>query len=322
MRWDDDRESTNVEDRRGGGGGGAGRLGIGGVVVVVIIGVVYAMVTHKDPSQIMAELAQVAASADTGVKGTPKDKEGKFAAAVLGSTEDVWGAKFKAAGRTYTPPTLVLYDNLTVGACGLGQEAMGPFYCPNDRKVYLDLHFFQELETKFGAAGDFARAYVIAHEVGHHVQNLEGLTPRIERAEQWAMSHGGKVAVNQISIRTELQADCFAGIWAKAYAAQGKVQPGDIQSALTAAAAVGDDAIEKKTRGEVVPDSFTHGTSEQRTHWFQVGYQTGSEPACDTFKAAGMTLPPAGADDQAGGPMMPPDSGPDGGDDAGQGVHR
>jgi hypothetical protein len=157
------------------------------------------------------------------------------------------------------------------------------------------------------------------------VQNLEGLTPRIERAEQWAMSHEGKVAANQVSIRTELQADCFAGIWAKSYAANGKVKPSDIQSALTAAAAVGDDAIEKKTTGQVVPDSFTHGTSAQRTHWFEVGYQTGSEKACDTFKAAGMTLPPAGGDDEANGPMMPPQGGPDdggAGGDTGQGVRR
>ncbi len=297
MRWEDGRESGNVEDRRG--GGGVGRIGMGGLVILVIVGVVYALVTHKNPQEILADLSQVvAATQQQGTTGAPKDAEGKFAAVVLGSTEDVWTARFKAHGQTYTPPTLVLYDQATFGGCGLGAEAMGPFYCPIDRKVYLDLQFFQELEQKFGAKGDFARAYVIAHEVGHHVQNLEGLTDRIQRAEQAASQTGGKAAVNQISVRTELQADCFAGIWAKDYVKGGHAQAGDIDSALSAAAAVGDDTIEKKTQGQVVPDSFTHGTSEQRTHWFKVGYETGSEQACDTFKAAGMTLPPAGAPDQ------------------------
>ncbi|HEY3813836.1 MAG TPA: neutral zinc metallopeptidase [Caulobacteraceae bacterium] len=299
MKWEDGRESGNVEDRRG--GGGVGRVGLGGLVLVIVIGVVYALVTHKDPSEIMAELAQVAGASQQGTTGAPKDAEGKFAAVVLGSTEDVWSARFQAKGMKYEPPTLVLYDQATFGGCGLGAEAMGPFYCPTDRKVYLDLQFFQELEQKFGAKGDFARAYVIAHEVGHHVQNLEGLTDRIQHAEQAASQTGGKTAVNQISVRTELQADCFAGIWAKDYVKSGHADAGDIDSALSAAAAVGDDTIEKKTQGQVVPDSFTHGTSEQRMHWFKVGYETGSEPACDTFKAAGMTLPQGGPAPDAGG---------------------
>jgi predicted metalloprotease len=301
MRWDDGRESGNVEDRRG---GGLGQLGVGGVVILIIVGVVYALVTHKDPSEIIGDLSQVVGSTEQAQKGPPKDEEGKFAAIVLGSTEDVWSARFQAHGQTYQDPTLVLYDQATFGGCGLGAEAMGPFYCPIDRKVYLDLQFFQELEQKFGAKGDFARGYVIAHEVGHHVQNLMGLTDRIQRAEQDAAQTGGKPAVNKISVQTELQADCFAGIWAKDYVATGRADAQDIDSALSAAAAVGDDTIERRTRGEVVPDSFTHGTAEQRTHWFKVGYQTGNEKACDTFKAAGMTLPDAGA----------PGAGPENGD--------
>ena len=301
MKWEDGRESGNVEDRRGGGIGG---IGLGGLAIIVIVGVVYFLVTHKSPAEIIGELSQVAGASQQGQTGAPKDAEGKFAAVVLGSTEDVWTARFQAKGMKYEPPTMVLYDQATFGGCGLGAQAMGPFYCPNDRKVYLDLEFFQELEQKFGAKGDFARAYVIAHEVGHHVQNLEGLTARIEAAEQQAAQTGGKVAVNQISIRTELQADCFAGVWAKDYVASGHADAGDIDSALSAASAVGDDTIEKKTQGQVVPDSFTHGTSEQRMHWFKTGYQTGSEQACDTFK--GMPLP------QAGAPGPAPDA--DGGD--------
>ncbi|HWE46114.1 MAG TPA: neutral zinc metallopeptidase [Caulobacteraceae bacterium] len=287
MRWEDGRESGNVEDRRG---GGVGRIGVGGLVIV---GVVYYLVTHKNPADILAQLSQIAGATQQGTAGAPKDAEGKFAAVVLGSTEDVWTARFQARGMKYDPPTLVLYDQATFGGCGLGAEAMGPFYCPIDRKVYLDLQFFRELETKFGAKGDFARAYVIAHEVGHHVQNLMGLTDRIQRAERVASQTGGKTAVNLISVPTELQADCFAGIWAKDYVKTGHADASDIDSALSAAAAVGDDTIEKKTQGQVVPDSFTHGTSEQRTHWFKVGYQSGDENACDTFKAEGISLPDA-----------------------------
>ena len=305
---EDGRESGNVEDRRGGGIGG---LGLGGLAIIVIVGVVYYFVTHKNPLEVMAQLAQVVSQQQHGTTGAPKDVEGKFAAVVLGSTEDVWSTRFQAKGQKYEPPTLVLYDQATFGGCGLGAEAMGPFYCPIDRKVYLDLQFFQELEQKFGAKGDFARAYVIAHEVGHHVQNLEGLTDRIQRAEQEASQTGGKAAVNQISVRTELQADCFAGIWAKDYVKSGYADAADIDSALSAASAVGDDTIEKKTQGQVVPDSFTHGTSEQRMHWFKVGYETGKEDACDTFKAAGMTLPQAGGAGPAPGAGADPGQGQD-----------
>jgi predicted metalloprotease len=305
MRWDDQRESTNVEDRRG--RGGIGGLSGGALVVIVVVVAAYALFTGKDPRELIGVLTQVAGEAqqsDTPT-GTPKDKEGKFAAAVLASTEDVWSAKFKAQGLTYEPPTLVLYDQATVTACGFGQAAMGPFYCPNDRRVYLDLTFFKELETRFGASGDFARAYVIAHEVGHHVQNLEGKTALISQAEQQAPD---KVHANAISVRTELQADCYAGVWAKAYAATGRMQAGDIDNALSAAAAVGDDTIEKKTRGEVVPDSFTHGSAAQRTMWFKTGYRSGDPTACDTFKGMGVdvirTQPEGGrgSGDDTGGP--------------------
>jgi predicted metalloprotease len=296
MRWDDERESTNVEDRRG---MGPVAIGGGGAVALFLIAALYALVTGKDPTAIIGGLAGVAGDSEQqGTMGTPKDREGKFAAAVLGSTEDVWGQKFRAEGATYEPPTLVLYDELTVTGCGIGQQAMGPFYCPNDRKLYLDLTFFKELETRFGATGDFARAYVIAHEVGHHVQNLSGEMARIHSAEEAAGEREGKAGVNRISVRTELQADCYAGVWAKAYAATGRLESGDIDKALTAVAAVGDDTLQKQSTGEVVPDSFTHGTSEQRTHWFKTGYASGDPAACDTFK--GTPVDGLGGDAGAG----------------------
>lgn len=299
MRWDDERESTNVEDRRG---MGPITIGGGGAVALILIAVVYAVVTGKDPSAILGSLGEIAGqSQQQGKLGTPSDAEGKFAAAVLGSTEDFWGQEFKAKGQTYEPPVLVLYDQATLTACGFGAAAMGPFYCPNDHKLYLDLTFFKELETKFNASGDFARAYVIAHEVGHHVQNLSGEMARIQQAEQAADATEGKAGVNRLSVRTELQADCYAGVWAKGYAATGRLQSGDIESALSAVAAVGDDTIEKRSTGQVVPDSFTHGTSAQRMRWFKAGYASGDPEACDTFKgtsvdSAGATAPQQGND--------------------------
>ena len=293
---EDGRESGNVEDRRG--GGGIAGIGVGGLVIIVIIGVVYALVTHKNPQEIMAQLAQVAAATQRSrTTERPKDAQGKFAAVVLGSTEDVWSARFKAKGQTYEPPTLVLYDQATFGGCGLGAEAMGPFYCAVDRKVYLDLQFFQELEQKFGAKGDFARAYVIAHEVGHHVQNLEGLTGRIERAEQAASRNDRQQDRGEPDLRAHGTAEPTASpvSGAKDYVKSGSLlsAPPTIDSALVRRrAAVGDDTIEKKTQGAVVPDSFT--PRHVRTALKPTGSRSKKLPRCRaTRKPATPSRPPA-----------------------------
>lgn len=272
MRLGDEEESGNVEDRRG---LGPVAIGGGGLAIVVLALIGY-FVFGVDPGKMLAALEQTPVQ-QQGQLGAPTDPQGAFAAKVLRSTEEVWGAKFQAIGRTYEPPTLVLYDTVTTTGCGLGQSAMGPFYCPQDRRVFLDLTFFRELDSRFGAPGEAASAYVIAHEVGHHVQNLLGISDRVAQAEQAA---GSRAAANRISVETELQADCFAGVWAKA---SGRLDPADIEQARNAAAAVGDDRLQRATRGVVVPDSFTHGASAQRTHWFRLGWNTGDPGACDTF---------------------------------------
>ncbi|HXJ00413.1 MAG TPA: neutral zinc metallopeptidase, partial [Micropepsaceae bacterium] len=220
-----------------------------------------------------------------GRTGTPQDRLGRFVDTILSSTTDVWSAEFQKMGRAYQPPNpLVLYDQATGTQCGTGESAMGPFYCPRDSRVYLDLTFFDELSMRFGAPGDFAQAYVIAHEVGHHVQNLLGVSDRVERAEARASSRAN---ANRYSVALELQADCYAGVWA-AHAAEvsgGKValESGDLQEGLRAAAAVGDDTLQKETQGRVVPDSFTHGSAAERQHWLEEGYSTGDPKACNTF---------------------------------------
>ena len=283
MRWGGGRESGNIEDRRGLGPVGVGGLGIGGVVLALVGYFVFGI----DPSTTMSvvEGAQPQAEQQSGFRGQPKDEAGRFVDVVSTSVDDVWTAIFKQEGQTYRPPAaVVLYDQSTGTGCGLGQSAMGPFYCPQDQKVYLDLAFWRELETKFGAQGEAARAYVIAHEIGHHVQNLLGATGQAERMGARGAQSG--------SVRLELQADCYAGVWA-AHAPEvsgGQVQldPKDVEDGLRAAASVGDDTLQRQSTGRVAPDSFTHGSSEQRMRWFRTGVTTGDPAACDTFRGGSL----------------------------------
>ena len=273
MQLGDQRASGNVEDRRGMGIGGG--LGVGGIVIALV-----AYFLGFDPSTVINVAEQVSTQRDTreAPKGAPKDEPGQFVSKVLGSTEDVWGKVFQQSRSSYHPPTLVLYDGQVRSACGTGQAAMGPFYCPNDEKLYIDLAFFRDLQTRFHAPGDFAQAYVIAHEVGHHVQKLTGGFDRMEAARG-----RGQAGSNQNSVRMELQADCYAGVWGHYAGTMNQLDPGDIAEALNAATAIGDDRIQKQTQGRVVPDAFTHGSSEQRVRWFTRGYQSGKLEDCDTF---------------------------------------
>lgn len=274
------RKSRNVIDQRG--RGGARKAGGVGIVGLIAAGVLM-FVFDVDPQTAM----QVGSTLDGGAQTSqtagppPSDAEAEFVAKVLSTTEDVWTKVLpRDAGMTYTPPKLVLFTGSVQSGCGFAQSAMGPFYCPADSRVYLDFGFFRELSEKLGAKGDFAAAYVIAHEVGHHVENLTGTLGKAHATKQRV----SKKDANAISVRVELMADCYAGLWAKhAEDMFGVLEPGDIQEAMTAAAAVGDDALQKKSQGHVVPDSFTHGTSEQRMRWFDRGFRTGSMRACDTF---------------------------------------
>ena len=279
MELGDQRESSNIEDRRGMSIGGG--LGIGGVVIVII-----AAFLGYDPGQILSTVQQVSPPRETGtpVEGVPTDEMGHFVSKVLGSTEDVWMEIFRRSGKEYRPPKLVLYSGAVRSACGLGRSAMGPFYCPNDEQVYIDLSFYQDLKDRFHAPGDFAQAYVIAHEVGHHVQNLGGGFAKMEAAQR----SGSRSEFNQVSVRMELQADCYAGVWG--HSAQGRKQldPGDVEEALTAATAIGDDRLQKQSQGYVVPESFTHGSSAQRVRWFKRGMDSGRPQDCDTFAAASL----------------------------------
>jgi predicted metalloprotease len=284
MRWDDLRESTNIEDARAtSGGGGPGlRFGVGGTLLALAASYFFGV----DPRLIMGLMSAVPSSQQSAGaaarSGTPQDEQGRFIAAVLGETEDAWGAIFQAQGLTYTPPTLVLYRDELPSACGSANAAVGPFYCPSDRKVYLDLGFFQQLADEFQAPGQFAEAYVLAHEVGHHVQNLLGISAKVRAAQERA----SEAQANQLSVRLELQADCFAGVWAKnADAAKHFLEQGDIDSALRAASAVGDDTLQKRAQGYVVPESFTHGSSAERMSWFKRGFAGGAISNCDTFAA-------------------------------------
>jgi predicted metalloprotease len=289
MRWDDFRRSDNVEESTGGGGGGFGgmRLGGGAVVVVVVI----SLLLGKNPLEILALLGgdggaptvQTQAPAPTSPSGSPtvRDKQKDFVAAVLGDTEDVWGGIFQKLGSRYQPPKLVLFRGQVGSACGLASAAMGPFYCPGDQDVYLDLAFFDELSQRFGAPGDFARAYVVAHEIGHHVQNQLGLMAEVEKKS----ANASPAVRNALSVRQELQADCFAGVLGHSAAARGALDASDIESGIAAATAVGDDRIQQRSRGYVVPESFTHGSSAQRVRWFKVGLQSGDIRQCNTFGA-------------------------------------
>ena len=271
------RSSGNVEDRRGIGLGGG--LSLGGIAVAVV-----AYFLGFDPGtalQIGQQVSTPSQQSRPAAKGTPQDEMGVFVSKVLGSTEDVWGKIFQQSNGAYRPPTLVLYDGQVRSACGIGAAAMGPFYCPNDEKLYIDLSFYRDLQSRFKAPGDFAQAYVIAHEVGHHVQKLTGQFRRLEAAQKQ-----GKAAFNRTSVRMELEADCYAGVWGHYAGPMNQLSPGDIDEALTAASASGDDRLQKQTQGRVVPESFTHGSSEQRVRWFRRGFDSGQPRQCDTFSAA------------------------------------
>ena len=290
MRWQGNRESDNVEDARdvGGGGGfrlGGGSLGLGSVAVAVLAGWIFGI----NPLTILGLMSGGGSAPQTqeapAHKPPADDEMARFVSVVLADTEDVWRAKFKQAGQTYREPKLRLFRGQTTTACGQGQAAMGPFYCPADEKVYIDLRFYETLKSRLGAPGDFAQAYVIAHEVGHHVQKLQGITDRIESMRGRASA----AQANAMSVRVELQADCFAGVWAHdAQAARQVLEQGDVEEALNAASQIGDDTLQRKTQGTVVPESFTHGTSAQRVAWFKRGLQTGSVNQCDTFEARNL----------------------------------
>jgi len=296
MKWEGNRESDNVEDRRdeGGGGGGGGGLigsvlggrgiGIGTIVVALVAGWVMGI----NPLTILGLLSGEGGAPTAQVQQAPAHKPpaddhmAKFVSTILADTEDVWTDVFTKAGATYRDPKLVLFRGATPTACGQGQSAMGPFYCPVDQKVYIDLGFYETLKTQLGAPGDFAQAYVIAHEVGHHVQNLLGISNKMEQMR----SRVSKTEYNALSVRLELQADCFAGVWAHhANNARQLLEQGDVEEAINAAARIGDDALQRGSGHEVVPESFTHGTSAQRQRWFTNGVQNGSVKACDTFSA-------------------------------------
>jgi len=285
MRWEGNRESDNVEDRRGAGGSmpvfGGRSIGIGTIVVALIGGWVLGInpltllgvLSGGSPAQVQQAPAQ---------RPPADDQMARFVSTVLADTEDVWATVFRAQGGGYQEPRLVLFRGSTPTACGAGQAAMGPFYCPADQKVYIDLGFYETLRTRLGAPGDFAQAYVIAHEVGHHVQNLLGISERVDRAR----GRMGQADFNRLSVRLELQADCFAGVWAHhAQNARQILEQGDVEEAMNAAAKIGDDALQGARGGAVVPESFTHGTSAQRQRWFTTGLQSGSVQRCDTFSA-------------------------------------
>jgi len=271
MRWIGGRESSNIEDRRGMSGGGiAAGGGLLGLIVLVV-----SLLTGHDPGSLQPDGGSNpsgAPGARRSIDPAREEQEKKFVAVVLGYTEDVWDQLFRQQGKTYPKPTLTLFTDTSQSGCGFASAATGPFYCPNDRHVYIDLQFFDELQTRFHAAGDFAQAYVIAHEVGHHVQKLLGILDQVHAKERQV----SKAEANHLSVRTELQADYLAGVWAH-HAQQMKdiLEPGDLEEALRAASAVGDDRLQQQGRGYVVPDSFTHGTSEQRARWFRLGYDTG-----------------------------------------------
>ncbi|SKB74715.1 KPN_02809 family neutral zinc metallopeptidase [Daejeonella lutea] len=283
MRWLGRRGSGNIDDRRGMGGGGLA-LG-GGGILVVILGLLFG----PEATQLLSQLPIGEATQQEGKVGSPSDDAGKFADVVLADTDELWSGIFKERGSNYEEPTIVLFDNSVSSACGSASSATGPFYCPTDRKVYIDLTFQEELKNRFGAGGDFPMAYVIAHEVGHHVQNLLGTSDKVQ-------SMRGQVSqaeYNRLSVKLELQADFYAGIYANYIKnlqqdGQSVLEDGDIEEALTAASAIGDDRLQKQSQGHVVPDSFTHGTSAQRMKWFKKGYETGDVSQGDTFSSSDL----------------------------------
>jgi uncharacterized protein len=290
MRTDNERESSNIEDRRGSEGGGGGfslgggrNLGLGTIVVAFVASWALGM----NPMTVLSLLSGGSAPQSQSAPAhqpAANDVDARFVSVVLADTEDVWRDIFKQAGSQYREPKLVLFSGQTPTACGTGQAAMGPFYCPGDEKVYIDLRFYQELRDRYKAPGDFAQAYVIAHEVGHHVQNLLGTSGKVDAMR----GRTSEAQQNQLSVRLELQADCYAGVWANhAQKMRNIIEAGDIDEAMTAAAAVGDDSIQMAARGTVVPESFTHGSAAQRTKWFHNGFETGDLNQCNTFAANG-----------------------------------
>lgn len=289
MKWEGNRESDNVEDRRGGGGGfvGGGRgIGVGSIVVALLAGWIFGI----NPLTVLGllsggEPAPQVQQQSQAHKPPADDRMAKFVSTVLADTEDVWRDVFAKSGGAYKEPKLVLFRGATPTACGTGQSAMGPFYCPGDQKVYIDLDFYQTLKNKLGAPGEFAQAYVVAHEVGHHVQNLLGISEKMDRMR----SRVSETEYNALSVRLELQADCFAGVWAnKSNESRKTLESGDIESAMNAAAKIGDDALQKQSQGYVVPESFTHGTSVQRVKWFNTGLKGGNIKNCDTFNTRNL----------------------------------
>ncbi len=283
MRWEDQRRSDNVEDRRGMRvPGGVAGGGIGTIVIVLIV----SFLTGTNPLTLLQMAGGAGgggeAPAQQGQVGAPTgDPQAEFSAVVLASTEDAWTRVFQQAGERYQPPTLVLFDDAVQSACGTNSAAVGPFYCPADQKLYIDLGFFRELDQKFGAPGDFAQAYVIAHEVGHHLQTLLGVSEQVMAARQRA----GEAEGNRLSVLQELQADCFAGVWGN-HAREKLLQEGDVEEGLRAAAAIGDDTMQRRSQGRVSPESWTHGSSEQRVEWLRRGLSQGTIEACDTFGQA------------------------------------
>jgi len=309
MRWSDFRRSDNLEDRRGQGGGGftigpggrlpvrGGRLGIGSIILLLLISwllgvnplALLGLTDDFNDSGQYQETPYGGSSGGQATTGAPRDPTAQFVAAVLGDTEDRWSEIFDNLGRSYDAPKLVLFSGMTRSACGTAQSAMGPFYCPNDRRVYLDTDFFRQIQTQLRGcqAGsktcEFSQAYVIAHEVGHHVQNLLGILPKARQQQASASTREG----NRIQVLVELQADCFAGVWANRSEQKWKfLEPGDVEAALQTASAIGDDMLQKRAQGFVVPDSFTHGSAAQRTRWFTAGLDDGSIQSCNTFAAA------------------------------------
>ena len=287
MRWQDLRPSDNVEERESAAPAGFGGMRLGGGAILIVV--VVSLLLGKNPLEILALLSdggaptvQTQALPPTGPPSPVRDQQKEFVTRVLGDTEDVWSGIFQKLGTRYRPPKLELYRGSVDSACGLSSAAMGPFYCPGDQDVYLDLAFFDELSSRrFGAPGDFARAYVVAHEVGHHVQNQLGLMAEVQKKS----ANASPSVRNALSVRQELQADCFAGVWGHSAATRGIIDSSDIEAGIAAASAVGDDRLQKQTRGYVVPESFTHGSSAQRVRWFRVGLDSGDIRQCNTFGA-------------------------------------
>ncbi|MBS1772114.1 MAG: neutral zinc metallopeptidase [Bacteroidetes bacterium] len=280
MLWKGRRESDNVEDHRGGGGGG--KLIGGGIGAIIIAVIVYFL--GGDPQQVLQQVnsMQPQTQSSQPYQGTAEEEEAKhFVKTILAETEDVWGKIFADMGETYTEPNLVLFSGADQSGCGGASSAMGPFYCPEDSKVYIDLSFYDELKNRFHAPGDFTMAYVVAHEVGHHVQHLMGISEKVHQMR----SRLSEAEYNKLSVKLELQADFFAGVWAHYTATKGIVEPGDIDEALNAANQIGDDRLQQRSQGRIVPDAFTHGTSEQRMRWFKKGFETGDIKQGDTFNA-------------------------------------